>query len=526
MRFVAGNLGPGAQSNGVPLGSAPRRQPRDGGGLGLNLASRTQVSGHWFLRRRLGFALLRRSVRMEVDPVRWQRVLLMLSAVVGVVLVIGALIVGWFRPAGQVGQSKVVAERKVGTLYVVVDGRLHPALNLVSAQLIAGSPDRPTFVNVDELAKWPKGPPVGIVGAPVDTPRVVSPDVSRWAVCDTASTTLAGAPTVTGINGELTSGDSAARLGAGEALLLSYAGKAFVVSNGVRMPIDLGDRAVTDALGVASGAPVQAMSRALYDALPAGGPLVVPSVPDAGAPPQFDWGPGIVVGSVVSSHDVTSGQDRFYVVVGDGVQPVSPVVAAMLRQHQSFGATTPPKVAPDRLAQAPVRHVLDVDYYPTSRLRIVDGHAQPVACVAWEWKTHDQQAQMHVLTGRGLPISSAQQGQLVNLVGGGHDGVQANQVLLSRQPATFVTTTGAALDSPRRQTLWLISESGARYGVPFDDEALRALGLAISAVRPAPWSMLQVWPAGPELSRAAAMTVHDSLNGAAAMGSQTRQHGG
>jgi type VII secretion protein EccB len=464
---------------------------------------------------------------MEVDPVRTQRILLMLSAVMGVVLVVGALVVGWFRPAGQVGQSKIVAERKVGSLYAVVDGRLYPALNLVSAQLIAGSPDRPTFVNPDELAKWPKGPTVGIVGAPVEAPRVVSPEVSRWAVCDTASTTAAGLPVVTGIDGQLRLGDGSARLGDGEALLLSYGDRTFLVADGVRMPVDLGDHAVTEALGVHVGALVQAMSRPLYDALPVGGPLVVPSVPDAGAPPRFDWGPGIVVGSVVSSQDVTSGEDRFYVVVFDGVQPISPVVAAMLRQHQSFGAATSPRVAPDRLAQATVRHVLDVDYYPTSRLRVVDGRAQPVTCVAWEWKANDRQAQMRVLTGRGLPITSTQQGQLVKLVGGSHDGVQANQVLFSSSRATFVTTTGAALDSPRRQALWLMSESGARYGVPFDEDGLRALGLGLGQVRPAPWSMLQVWPAGPELSRAAAMTVHDSLNGAAAeMAPQTRQHGG
>ena len=34
----------------------------------------------------LAFALLRRSVSMEVNPVRWHRTLLMLSAVLGVVL--------------------------------------------------------------------------------------------------------------------------------------------------------------------------------------------------------------------------------------------------------------------------------------------------------------------------------------------------------------------------------------------------------------------------------------------------------
>jgi type VII secretion protein EccB len=518
---VAGNL---ASGPGGPLGPAPRER----GGFGLNLASRTQVSGHYFLRRRLGFAFLRRSVRMEVDPVRWQRVLLMLSGVVAVVLLIGALVVGWFRPAGQISDStKIVAERKSGTLYAVVDGRLHPALNLVSAQLIAGSPDLPTFVNADELAKWPKGPTVGIVGAPVDAPRVTSPEVSRWAVCDTASTTVAGAPTVTGINGELTLGEGADLLGDHRALLMSYGDQAFVVHAGVRMPVDLADRTVTEALGIEPGALVQGMSRALYDAIPAGGPLVVPVVPNAGAPARFDWGPSIVVGTVVSSQDVTSGADRFYVVVGDGVQPVTPVAAAMLRQHESFGATTPPKVPPDRLAQAPTRHVLDIDYYPTSRLQVIDPAAQPVACVAWEWKDNDRQAQLHVVTGRGLPITSAQQGQLIKLVGGGSDGVQANQVLLGTAPATFVTATGSALDSPRRETIWLISESGSRYGVPFDEEALRALGLVAERVRPAPWSMLQVWPAGTELSRAAALTVHDSLEGAAApVQPPTQQQGG
>ena len=451
---------------------------------------------------------------MQVDPVRWQRTMLMLSAVVGVVLLIGAFLVGWFRPAGLVGQSKIIADRKLGTLYVAVDGRLHPALNLVSAQLIAGSADLPAFVNADELARWPKGPTVGIIGAPVDSPKVSSPETSRWAVCDTASNTMAGSPVVTGIDGELTLGQGAGQLGDGQAVLLSYGPQAFVVSNGVRMPVDLSDRAVTTALGIDPSATVAAMSRALFDALPAGGPLTVPTVPGAGSPAPFAWGPGIVVGSVVAGQDVASGADRFYVVLADGVQQVSPVVAAMLRQRESFGAATPPKISPDRLAQAPARTVLDVAYYPPSPLKVVDGQAQPVTCAAWEWKENDRQARLHVIAGRGLPITVDQQSQLVKLVGGGD--MQANQVLLSRQPATFVTTTGAALDSPRRQTMWLISESGARYGVPFDEETLHSLGLEVSQVRPAPWPMLQVWPAGPELSKAAALTVHDALDGAAA----------
>ncbi|MBY0443341.1 MAG: type VII secretion protein EccB [Mycobacteriaceae bacterium] len=491
----------------------------------LNLASKAQVSGHYFVRRRLGFALLRRSVRMQVDPVRWQRTMLMLSAVVGVVMLVGAFLIGWFRPAGLVGTSKIVADRKLGTLYVSVDGRLHPALNLVSAQLISGAPEPPAFVSAEDLAKWPKGPTVGIIGAPVDSPQVLSPDVSRWAVCDTASNTLGGSPVVTGIDGELTLGQDSRELSGGGAALLSYHGQTYVVTDGVRMPVDLGDRAVTSALGVDPSARVAGMSRALFDALAAGGPLVVPQVADAGSPPHFDWGPGVVVGSVMASQDVTTGGDRFYVVLADGVQPVSAVVAAMLRQQNSYGATTPPRVSPDQLARVPVRHVLDVDYYPKTPLRVVDTSVNPVTCVTWLWGQGERQAVVKVIGGAGLPIRTDQQVRLVSLVGGGVNGVAANRVLLSGQPATFVTTTGAALDSPQRQTMWLISESGIRYGVPFDENALRALGLAASQVRPAPWAMLQVWPAGPELSRAAALTVHDALAGAAAPISP-RQQGG
>jgi type VII secretion protein EccB len=492
----------------------------------LNLASKTQVSGHYFMRRRLGFAFLRHSVSMKVDPVRWQRMMLILSAVIGTVLLVGAFVIGWLRPAGLVGTSKIVADRSLGTLYVSVDGRLHPALNLVSARLIAGEPDAPTFVSADDLAKYPKGPTVGIIGAPVAPPVVLSPDVSRWAVCDTASDAADGLPLVTGIDGGLTLGQGAQTLRDGSAIVLSYGKQMFVVAQGVRMPVDLTNRAVTGALGLDPSAPVAAMSRALFDALPAGGPLVIPVVPNAGVPAPFDWGPGVVIGSVVTSQDVATGADRFYVVVGDGVQAVSPVVAAMLRQHDSFGTSTPPRVSPDRLSAVPVRQVLDVDYYPPNPLTVVDVRADPVTCVAWERGVTDRQARLSVISGRGLPITSDQQARLVPLVGGGNGGVQAQQVLVSSQPATFVTTTAAALDSPVRETMWLISDSGARYGVAFDEAALRALGLAVSQIRPAPWSMLQVWPAGPVLSRPAAMTVHDSLTGAAAPVTTTQQQGG
>lgn len=483
----------------------------------MNLASKTQVSGHYFLRRRLGFAFQRRSVRMQTDRMRTQRLMLMLSALLAVLVVVGALVVGWLRPAGLVNDSKIVADRKLGTVFVSVDGRLHPALNLVSAWLIAGEPASPTFVSPDDLAKWPRGPLVGIEGAPTEPPRVLTPEMSRWALCDTASESMGSRPTITGINGELTMGDRAREVGSDMALLGAFDDKTYVITNGVRMPVDLSDRAVTEPVGLEdAGSPVE-LSQAMLDALPAGRPLVVPAVPLAGQPSTVNLGTPMVNGSVVVSQDVASGKDQFYVVLADGVQPVSSVVAAMLRQRDSHGNSQPPRISPDVLGDVPVREVLDVTGYPSAPLKAVDWRADPVLCVAWERGVTDRQARQRLLVGRALPVTAEQESHLVPLVVSSDDqGKLADQVLLAESPATWVSTTGASPDSARRETLWLISESGARYGVPFDDAALQALGLKNVVPLLAPWPLLRVWPAGPELSREAAMTMHDTMTGSAA----------
>ncbi|MEY2458032.1 MAG: hypothetical protein QOK06_3197, partial [Acidimicrobiaceae bacterium] len=236
----------------------------------MNLASKTQVSGHYFLRRRLGFAFQRRSVRMQTDRMRTQRLMLMISALIAVLVMVGALVVGWLRPAGLVNDSKIVADRKLGTVFVSVDGRLHPALNLVSARLIAGEPLEPTFVSSDDLAKWPRGPLVGIVGAPAEAPLVQSPEVSRWAVCDTASDSLSARPVVTGINGDLTLADRAREASGDAAVVGVFDGQAYVITGGVRMPVDLSERAVTGPVGLdTASAPVE-LSQAVVDAVPAG----------------------------------------------------------------------------------------------------------------------------------------------------------------------------------------------------------------------------------------------------------------
>jgi type VII secretion protein EccB len=138
--------------------------------MALNLASGLQVSAHFFWNRRNAAALSHHGVRMEFDPVQRQRASLILGFVFAILAVALMFVLSWFKPAGQVGQSSILADRDTGAVYVLVDGRLHPAVNLVSARLIAGQASNPTFVKANELAKYPQGPSVGIAGAPTAMP--------------------------------------------------------------------------------------------------------------------------------------------------------------------------------------------------------------------------------------------------------------------------------------------------------------------------------------------------------------------
>ena len=278
----------------------------------------------------------------------------------------------------------------------MVDGRLHPALNLTSARLIAGQANNPTFVKADELDKYPQGPTVGIVGAPAEMP-IRTGDASQWAVCDTApaatATSSAGdAPVVTAIAGPLTVGQRSAPLRMPSAILARYNGDTYVIWDGHRSEIDLSNKAVALALGVDSSAPEPIpMSTALFDALPATDPLVSPPIPQAGAPSPFDIAPGAVIGSVLSVRDLAQpGSETLYVLLPNGVQRISPFVASLLRSANSFGDVAPLEVAPDRLARIPVVDTLPVSFYPATRLQLVDTTVDGTTCLAWSKGATDQ----------------------------------------------------------------------------------------------------------------------------------------
>jgi len=483
-----------------------------GSGYGLGLSTRTQVTGYQFLARRTAMALTRWRVRMEIEPGRRQNLAVVASVSAAVVICLGALLWSFISPSGQINESPIIADRDSGALYVRVGDKLYPALNLASARLITGRPDNPHLVRSSQIDTLPRGPLVGIPGAPSKF-KPTTPSTSSWLVCDTvASSTGVGAPsgvTVTVIDGTPDLGNHRRVLKGSDAVVLSYGGDPWVIREGRRSRIDATDRSVLLPLGLTPEQVSMAkpMSRALFDALPVGPELTVPQVQDAGSQASFPGAPG-PVGTVIVTPQI-SGPQQYSLVLADGVQTLPPLVAQIL-QNAGPGNTKPVTVEPSALAKMPVVNKLDLSAYPDAPLNVMDIRENPATCWWWEKTSGENLARVQVVSGATIPVAAKNTSKVVSLVKADTTGREADQVYFGPEYANFVAVTGNHPGAQTTESLWWLTDAGARFGVDDTREVREALGLKTEPSL-APWVALRLLPQGPTLSRADALVEHDTL---------------
>ncbi|MGW5216254.1 type VII secretion protein EccB [Nocardia sp. NPDC004085] len=502
----------------------------------FRVVTKHQISGWRFLLRRIEHALVRRDASMIDDPQRGRSTALSIGIALACVIIAGAAVLAFFKPAKKVGDSNIVAEKDTGALFVRLNNRLFPALNLTSARLIVGSPDTPVKVSRDELAKYPRGPWVGIPGAPASIVDTDERD-SSWTVCDTARTGAAapvnpstGLPTVsrsavrtTAIGGPLTvDGDANRPLGDGEARLLRDDTTTWLVYGDaekgvVRAAIDLANTAVAMALGIDSTAPVMAASKGLINAIPEAPPLRVPEVPGKGESITLNNGYTTPVGSVLTVSVPDQGVS-YYLVSQSGLVRISTVLAAMVRNADSQGSVSTRTVGPDVIA-ANLRpgQWPGTATYPPRPIRLVDPERSGVTCLHWSRSGNDPNAATELLVGRQLPLTKEEQGRAVDLVtSAASRGTTADAAYLPRDTGRFVQVTGAEPGSPLRESLYWVSDSGVRYGIITDPSSIGAAdptlaSLALRAPVPAPWSIISLFAIGPALSQKEARIQHDGI---------------
>jgi type VII secretion protein EccB len=470
-----------------------------------------QISGWRFLIRRISNGVALRDTRMLTDPLRRQGRALSVGLMLGVVMLAGAFILSILKPAGASGNQVILAERSSNALYVKVNDELHPVLNLASARLIVGKPDAPTVVKSAEIDKFPLGNTLGILNAPTRMQQNPARD-ARWMLCDNVA---AGPETGTTI----TSGDPvpgpghATPLSGNTAILATDRtdGSTWLIWDGKRSAIDLNNAAATAAVGINVDTPSpRPINPALLNLIPQSPPLVVPFIANAGDPPRFAWpvagAPAPLIGSVVVDHDENN-QLRYYVVGAEGMQPISPVIAAILRANDAYGLVEPPALTPDQINKAPKVNVVPVDDYPTNALQILDPTTNPVSCGQWVKLDGAPTSQLTLLAGQSLPVPADAKPVDLNGAAG-----TAQRVILPKGTGYFVQVTGQQPASTTKEAMFWVSDLGVRYGMEASGPGeaaspAQALGMT-SPPLPIPWSLLSLFAAGPTLSKDDALVAH------------------
>src|SRR4051812_1756903 len=253
------------------------------------VTTRAQVNGYRFLIRRLEHALIRGDSRMIHDPMRGQMRALMVGLVIAVLITGACGVLAFFKPAPNLGDAQIVLSKSSGAPFVRIGDRVHPVLNLASARLIVGKNDSPKAVDEKFLNALPRGPMVGIVGAPTSIQGPDDIGTSSWTVCDTleipdATQTTGGTSLQTTVlaNDPVLSGDIRAADSA-QAILAEVSGTTYLIYDGVRAPIDLSDVVVVNGLHL-QGAPLRPVSLGFLNALPLVDPITPVVIDGVGEP--------------------------------------------------------------------------------------------------------------------------------------------------------------------------------------------------------------------------------------------------
>ncbi len=493
------------------------------------LTTRAQVNGYRFLLRRLDHALVRRDVRMLHDPMRSQIRSLLVGLVLGILVTAGAAILAFLRPQGAIGDALIVSGKSSGALYVVVakeDGSrtLHPALNLASARLITGSNAEPHAVKDDKLGDLPRGPLLGIPGAPAALPGSAQGGDSHWSLCESIELSAGGsaaaaagaATTIVGGAPDLTDRIRAAT--PAEALLVTRDAKTYLIYDGKRAEIDPDDSVVARTLDLSAHRP-RPVGTGFLGATTQVAPLKAPVIDRPGEP-----GPGrlaeVPVGGIISVAGAGGAvRPEMYVVLADGVQPVSPFAAEVIRYADSQGMSEVPVLPPDILDEIPVVQRLPLADFPDEVPEIVAAADGPVTCIAWSKSPGTapadegagdgpgERAAVGLLIGTELPIPDS--AEPVRLATSDGSGDRVDAVYVEPAYGEYVQITGMEPGSPRRGSLFYVADNGIRYGVP-DPATAGVLGLG-NTPHLAPWAIIGRLVPGPTLDPREALVSHDSL---------------
>lgn len=451
-------------------------------------STRDQVDAYTHEVRRQVTSLLRGEDTGSADPRRRLNRALVGGAVLAVLIMAGAGVVGFLGGGGgdELPESGAIVVEGTGERYVLIDQVLHPALNLASAVLVGGG-DIAT-VDADALAGIPRGLPVGILGAPDALPDPAAMQTGQWTVCAVAARAQSARPEVTLLIGA----DPAEPIPTGTAVTVTDPGGGlWLLTGGYRYAVpDLSQPLL--GLDPADAQPVPAEVVNLVPEAPA---LSIDPLPGAGTPPSASLPVQANVGDVIDA-EIAGGRHSYYVVLDDGLAQVSPLAYTLLAGNATNRLSADAGVAtlPQSSRTAPVSEA-----WPEDLPAVVEPQRRQPLCLSYDPAAPERDAAWPVQLSLpdDVPTPAGQvpvaplSGQLPTAVTG---------VVISPGSGAFVRATGSGgVDA----VLTLVTDAGLRFPVTSADAATR-LGYDQARAVGVPLPFVSLLPSGPALDPLAA----------------------
>ncbi|XVQ11672.1 type VII secretion protein EccB [Spirillospora sp. CA-255316] len=416
------------------------------------------------------------------------------SGVMIAILVCAAFgIFGIIRPGGAKGLEKagmLLVEKETGARYIWCEGKLCPVANYVSARLVAGKDAKSRrTVSTNSLSKFERGPLIGIQGAPNTLPEPKKLTKAPWSVCVRAVTsTSAGRQSlVTLVAGRKVGGT---QVRDDQGLVVQADGQSWLLWRNMRL------RMPQYALATLGASPTQIAGKWL-DSVSQGPDYAAPQIPGLGQPAQGPAGQAQV--GQVFSVSTSSGSAASYVLLADGLAPVTPIQRDLLvadpRTRAAYGNQQVQPIPVDAGR---------VNSMPQSRQQLrdarLDGRAPAMApyqetsalCAVYDDPSGNSDAKLTI--GGSLPSPP-----------GGQQPVGADQLVFPPGSAALAGRVPSPGKAAEVNTYYLVAE-GKRFPIK-DAQAAESLGYALPGnASKVPAGVLDLIAQGPVLDPAAVST--------------------
>ncbi|MGH3380358.1 MAG: type VII secretion protein EccB [Actinoallomurus sp.] len=317
------------------------------------------LQAHRLMTHRASQALILGEPDTPEMPLRRLNVAAFMGVMVAVLVFAGFGIVGILSPGGAQGLEQpgtIIIEKETGARYVWCQGsKLCPVENYTSAKLLAGSSQTgQRLVSRNSLAKYDRGPLLGIPGAPDTLPDSNKLVKMPWSVCvRAADLPLSGHTSfVTLVAGKSIGGQP---LNDDEAILVQAAKQPWVIWRNKRMRVS-----PDEVPALTSTASVPEVAAKWLNALTSGSDFKGPVVPGLGGRVSGPQGEGRM-GQIFTVANVTGSSSASYVLMADGLARISDIEAQLMKSDPSTraalgAAANPTNLAPDAFSRAP-KHV-------------------------------------------------------------------------------------------------------------------------------------------------------------------------